>query len=423
MAVWQLFEWVLFGLIAYTFLIALAGFLPRRRVPTGPRTHRFLALVPAHDEAAVIGDAVRSLASQDYPRDLFHVVVVADNCADATAERARASGADLVLERTDRQRLGKGFALAWARDRALAAFAADAVCVFDADNVVAPGFLAAMDARLAAGARVVQGAVETKNPDDSWITRASTLGQAVAARLFQRSRDRLGMSVSLAGTGYCIRTEVLRAHPPDPGCLTDDHELQLRLLRAGIRVRWAPEAVTFDEKPITMRSSWRQRVRWAQGHWDVGRRHTLPLLARTLRRGDLAALDGAIACLQPSRSVNAVLAAGLFTLRGVAWAARIDLGPALSVPLGAWAALLACHVVFPQAALAADGVPPRAAARYAFTALLQATWLPVLLVGLLRSRDRRWVPTRHTRSISAEARLSGVDAAAASRGRKESAAS
>ncbi len=417
----QVLEWVLFGLIAYTFLVALAGFLPRRRVPAGARAHRFLVLIPAHDEAAVIGDAVRALARQDYPRDRFHVVVVADNCADATCARAREAGADLVLERADRRRVGKGFALAWARRRALAAFDADAVCVFDADNVMAPGFLAAMDARLAAGAQVAQGSVETKNPDDSWVTQASTLGQAVAARLFQRSRDRLGMSASLAGTGYCIRTGVLAAHPPDPGCLTDDHELQLRLLRAGIRVAWAPEAVTFDEKPITLGSSWRQRVRWAQGHWDVARRHTLPLLGRALRRRDLAALDGALACLQPSRSVSAVLAAGLAGARGVARVAGLDLGAASGVPLAAWAALLACHLIFPLAALASNGVPPRVAARYAYTALLQATWLPVLLVGLLRSRDRRWVPTRHTRSISAEARLSARGSPSAA-GREESAA-
>lgn len=418
----KVLEWALFGLITYTFLIALAGFLPRRRVPAGSRAHRFLALIPAHDEAAVIGDAVRALARQDYPRDRFHVVVVADNCADATAARARAAGADLVLERADRRRVGKGFALAWARERALAAFDADAVCVFDADNVMAPGFLAAMDARLAAGAQVAQGSVETKNPDDSWVTQASTLGQAVAARLFQRSRDRLGMSASLAGTGYCIRTGVLAAHPPEPGCLTDDHELQLRLLRAGIRVAWAPEAVTFDEKPITLGSSWRQRVRWAQGHWDVARRHTLPLLGRALRRGDLAALDGALACLQPSRSVNAVLAAGLLTLRGAARVVGLELGAAPGVPLAAWAALLACHLIFPLAALASNGVPPRVAARYVYTALLQATWLPVLLVGLLRSRDRRWVPTRHTRSISAEARLSARGSPSPSAAGRESAA-
>lgn len=407
MVVTRFLEWVLFGLISYTFLIALAGFLPRRRISRGRRAHQLLVLIPAHDEAAVVGEAVRALAVQDYPRDRFRVVVVADNCGDATAERARAAGADLVLERTDRRRLGKGFALAWASERALAFFPAEAVCVFDADNVMGPGFLSAMDDRLSAGDLVVQGAVETKNPGDSWVTRASTLGQAVAARLFQRSRDRLGMSVSLAGTGYCIRTEVLRAHPADPSCLTDDHELQLRLLRAGIRVAFAPEAITFDEKPITLGASLRQRVRWAQGHWDVARRHTLPLLARALRRADPAALDGAVSCLQPSRSVNAMLAAGLIALRGGAWLAGLDLGGWLAVPVAAWAGLLACHLAFPLAALLADGVPPRVAVRYASTALLQATWLPVLAVGLLRSRDRRWIPTRHTRSISAEARLAG----------------
>ncbi len=120
--------------------------------------------------------------------------------------------------------------------------------------------------------------------------------------------------------------------------------------------------------------------------------------------------------------MNAVLAAGLTGVRAVAWAAGVDLGAPSGIPLAAWAALLACHLVFPLAALAVNGVPPRVAARYAYTALLQATWLPVLLIGLLRSRDRRWVPTRHTRSISAEARLAARGAPSAAADGEESAA-
>ncbi|ABC82226.1 glycosyltransferase family 2 protein [Anaeromyxobacter dehalogenans] len=403
-------EWGLFALMAYTFAVALAGFLPRRAPAPAPPRHRFLVLVPAHDEAAVVAHAVGAALRQDHPRSMFRVVVVADNCSDDTAARARAAGADAVLERHDPRNLGKGHALAWARERALALYPADAVCVFDADNVMAPGFLSAMDARLSAGARVLQGTIEAKNPDDSWVTQASALQHAVAARLFERSRARLGFSALLNGTGYCVRTDVLRAWPPDPACLTDDRELQLRLLRAGVRVEWAPEAVTYDEKPATLAASWRQRVRWARGHLDVARRHTLPLLWRALRHRDLAALDGAVACLQPSRSAVAMLAGAGVAARVAAAALGHPAGPP-HVPLGAWLPLLACPVAFPVAALAAERVPARVALRYGYTLLLQAAWAPLLVAGLLRRRDRRWGATRHTRSISVEARLAAGTAA------------
>lgn len=398
-------EWVLLALGAYTFVVALCGFLPRRSVPAVEPLHRFVVLIPAHDEAAVVGDAVRALTGLEYPRRMFRVVVVADNCTDDTAERARAAGADEVLEREDPLHAGKGYALRWALERVASRWTPDAVCVFDADNVMTPNFLSVMNARLAAGAQVVQGYLDTKNPDDSWVTKAISTGYSVSSRLFQLSRENLGMSAALGGTGYCIRVATLRAFPPDPACVTDDAELQMRLLREGIRVEWAHDAVTFDEKPLTLEASNAQRTRWMQGRWDVARRHLVPLLARAIRHADHAALDGAIACVQPSRSAVAVLAAAIAGAHAVAALAGWPASAWFSVPLAGWGALLACYGLFPAAAMRAEGMPARELVRYVYTALFNSTWLPILLRGLVRSGDRRWVPTRHTRSISAEERL------------------
>src|SRR4051812_37569669 len=77
-------------------LLALASLFYR-----GPRTAdappvRFLVLIPAHDEERVIGDCLAAIAADRRPGD--RVVVVADRCEDATAQIARAAGAD-VLER------------------------------------------------------------------------------------------------------------------------------------------------------------------------------------------------------------------------------------------------------------------------------------------------------------------------------------
>ncbi|WP_242337508.1 glycosyltransferase family 2 protein [Anaeromyxobacter sp. SG66] len=398
-------EWGLLVLGVYTFAVALCGFLPRRKSAAVEPLHRFVVVVPAHDEAAVIGDAVRALTQLDYPRRMFRVVVVADNCSDDTAARARTAGADEVLERDEPGSTGKGHALRWALERVASRWTPDAICVFDADNVMSPNFLTVMNARLAAGAHVVQGYLDTKNPDDSWVTKAISTGYSVSSRLFQLSRENLGMSAALGGTGYCIRTSTLHAFPPDPACVTDDAELQMRLLREGIRVEWAHDAVTFDEKPLTMRASNAQRTRWMQGRWDVARRHLLPLLARALRHGDQAALDGAIACVQPSRSAVAVLAAGVAAVHAVAALRGSALAAAFSVPLPAWGALLACYAVFPMAAMRAEGMPARAFVRYAYTAIFNSTWLPILVRGLLRIGKRDWVSTQHTRSIPLEARL------------------
>ena len=98
----------------YTGLLTLAAPFGRRTSAGGPGARRFAILVPAHDEQAVIGRTLASLAALDYPHDRADVWVVADNCTDATAAVAQTHGA-LVLERRDPARAGKGHALAWSR--------------------------------------------------------------------------------------------------------------------------------------------------------------------------------------------------------------------------------------------------------------------------------------------------------------------
>jgi cellulose synthase/poly-beta-1,6-N-acetylglucosamine synthase-like glycosyltransferase len=55
-------------------------------------------IVPAYDEADVIAAKVANAFALDYPRERLQIVVASDGSSDATAERARAAGADLVLE-------------------------------------------------------------------------------------------------------------------------------------------------------------------------------------------------------------------------------------------------------------------------------------------------------------------------------------
>jgi len=111
----------------------------RRKSPSATaQPVRLLFVVPAHDEEASIARCVTSLRSQDYDPERLTVIVIADNCTDATAARALAAGAE-VLERSVPDRPGKNEALAWGFERLpLAEY--DAVVIADADSVVAPDY-------------------------------------------------------------------------------------------------------------------------------------------------------------------------------------------------------------------------------------------------------------------------------------------
>src|SRR5438045_526297 len=109
------------GFAVYYVVVAIASFFYEGYPQDGrgrPSHKRIAVLVPAHDEAALIGRCVRSLRAQTYPSHLYDVIVVADNCTDATASIARSAGAE-VLVRDEPGARGKGRALRWAIDQVL----------------------------------------------------------------------------------------------------------------------------------------------------------------------------------------------------------------------------------------------------------------------------------------------------------------
>ena len=127
---------------AYLLVLTVAGLLPRKRRPeSGAPETRFAILVPAHDEEAGIGRTLKAFETLDYPSELFSVHVVADNCADATADVVRQSPWT-VHERTAPDDPGKGPALNWLLDRLVASGDPfDAIVIVDADTTVDSGFL------------------------------------------------------------------------------------------------------------------------------------------------------------------------------------------------------------------------------------------------------------------------------------------
>src|SRR3954452_3504310 len=242
-------------LAAVGYLLVLLGgaALARRRggaqplATTGDPGARFAVLVPAHDEEASIASTLESLFAQDYPSELYDVVVIADNCSDATAAVAREHGA-LVLERSDATQRGKGFALAWALERLPGeADRAEAIAFVDADCRVTPNFLTALGARLRAGAQAVQSANVVANPEESTASALRYAAFALVNWVKPLGRTTLGLSTSLHGTGMAMTRDVLRRHPWNAFGLAEDHEYAYRLIAAGERIDFAPEAaVTSD---------------------------------------------------------------------------------------------------------------------------------------------------------------------------------
>ncbi|MBE2248976.1 MAG: glycosyltransferase [Myxococcus sp.] len=359
-------------------------------VAPSPATLRFDVVVPAHDEAAGIGATVKSLLALDYPSSLFRVVVVADNCADATAEKAREAGAT-VLERADAERRGKGFALAHAFEWSLGQGTADACVVVDADTVVSKNLLSAYAARLARGATAMQAHYGVANPLASWRTRLMRIALAMFHQVRSTARERLGVSCGLRGNGMCFSTALLREVPHDAFSLVEDLEYGIRIGRRGHRVWWVGEADVLGEMVSGEAASVSQRRRWEHGRAEMVKLHGWPLLSEALKKRDGLLLDLAMDVLVPPLS-RVVMAAGAGLV--ASWALAFFFpSPAGLAPLSLFTACVTALGLYVGAGWLHSGTGLRGLLDLAFAPAYVAWKVALAVRGRAGQKPQTWVRT------------------------------
>ena len=258
------------------------------------KEHKFMAVVPAHNEETVIRNLVETLVAQEYPKELYDIYVIADNCTDATAEIAKEAGAK-VLKRFDEANKTKGHALNWFIKQKIEENADyDAMCVFDADNIVDKNFLKNMNKKLCQGEEVVQGYRDIKNPTDSWIASGYAIFYWMMHRFYHLARYNLGLSPLLNGTGFMVKFDLLKPHGWQTITLTEDIEYSLINIAQGRKLGWAVDAIVYDEQPVTFKASWSQRSRWTVGHLQCMKEYTKDLIKGVKDHKTLMNFDGAL---------------------------------------------------------------------------------------------------------------------------------
>lgn len=368
-------------------LLAAAAWGSRRQhgVAAAGEHLRLVVLVPAHNEENGIGATLAALEALDYPRDRFEVVVVADNCDDATAEVSREAGAT-VLVRFDRERRGKGWALAWALERLRDERArSDAVVFVDADCQPSPNLLSVLDARLQAGWEAVQAGYVVSNPHESWSSALRYAAFSLMHWVRPLGKDSLGLSCGILGTGFALRAEVLERQPWDAFSLSEDHDYHLGLVAAGVRVGFAPEASVSSAMPTTLRDSREQNLRWEGGKRELIRTWTPRLLRAGVRRRDPALLHAGMEPLVPPQSLLLVANAAMAGIGAATRSRRILRLAGLNV-LGQVAYVVGGLVLVRA---------PLVVYRALLLAPLLAAWKLALHARVARGRGpKAWVPTR-----------------------------
>ncbi len=239
---------------------------------TAKNNHKYGIIISARNESAVIAQLIESINKQNYPKELVDVFVIADNCTDNTAEIAENAGAT-VFVRNNTELIGKGYALDYAFDilhRDYADRGYEGWFIFDADNLLDENYIGEMNSVFDAGYLMVTSYRNSKNYDTNWISAGSSLWFLREARYLNNARMILGTSCAVSGTGFLVSDEVIvknggwKYH-----LLTEDIEFSIDNAINGGMIGYCDTAHLYDEQPELFSQSWRQRMRWAKGFYQV----------------------------------------------------------------------------------------------------------------------------------------------------------
>ncbi|GIO52142.1 glycosyltransferase family 2 protein [Paenibacillus cineris] len=387
----------------YQFVFSILGLYRKKRKQHFEPTKSFAVLVAAHNEEQVVGALMENLKQLNYPKELYDVFVICDNCTDGTARIVREHGMNACV-RTNNNLRGKGYAIEWMLKELWAMPRQyDAVVMFDADNLADTNFLREMNDDLCSGARVIQGYIDTKNPEDSWITAAYGISYWYINRLWQLSRHNMNMANFLGGTGMCFETNLLKEMGWGATSLVEDLEFTMRSVKRGVYPKFNYDAKVFDEKPLTFKASARQRLRWMQGHFTVARRYFFPLIWQSIKERSIVKLDLAL------YGANVYIVLLTFLMTATIWVDNTFFdGPNIAnlygyLPLWLSFVAIGANAFTFLAAMILEKVTFKKVYLYlVLFPIYLISWYPITFYAFFTQNNKQWSHTQHTRVVRLE---------------------
>lgn len=353
----------------------------RNDAPSPP----FMVVIPAHNEGSSIGPVLENVRAS--LREGDHILVVADNCADSTADVAHVSGAS-VIERRDPARRGKGYALQFALDHLRDA--PPAVIVFtDADCYFAPGALQRVAAAAHAANRPAQALYIMKAPADAGPRlKASAFAWIFMNEARMRGLQRLFGVTRFTGAGFAAPWPLLADLDLASGEIVEDLALTMTLVRKGTPPMLVSDALVTSEFPADDAALTRQAARWSIGSMRYAAAAALSSLAEGVAKGRPAQVGAAVDLMIPP-----------LTIFGGALCALALAGLAAGLAAGAWGVFfIALVALFVAAAAVAAGWAKFGREALPTDSLGGLFGLLASKIGVFSAKGRKsaqsWTPTR-----------------------------
>lgn len=251
--------------LVYLWFFALAGFFYKK--PKNENLsihHKFLILIPAFKSDKVLLNTVSIALKQEYPKDLFQILIGADEVADETISKLEMMGAEVCRIPQGINKKGYALKLMLASKTDF-----DYAVVLDVDNIIEVDFLKRVNQYIIPNeAQVFQAHRKALNTDTP-LALLDALSEEVNNHIFRKGHRAVGLPSALIGSGMVLPFELFKKWSNNLNTVVEDKELELLIIEQKINIEYLFDINVLDEKTRDTDSLARQRQRWVSGQFLV----------------------------------------------------------------------------------------------------------------------------------------------------------
>ena len=305
-----------FGLYLYNTLMTIFSFKkyekPRSMIDSFRQT--FSILIPSHNEEDVIYDTLQNIQKIKYPKDYFNVYIIMDNCTDNTLKEFNRFKQDYPFSTNINKIIVNGGSKPKALNKAISylkennLWNADNIIILDADNIISNTMLQSYDYYHKMYNDILQCRILSAN-DNNIISQGFTSSFNFMAYGFQYTRNCIGLSASLSGTGFSIKRDIFdKVGFNKCDTLTEDLEFSILCILNGYKIKYVPEEYVLNQHLESFKPSLIQRIRWCRGHMQTAMKLDKSLLKAFIKRPSFQLIDSFIFLNSPPKFIIYLIA-------------------------------------------------------------------------------------------------------------------
>lgn len=293
---------ILFLNLAYMAIFGLAGlFYPKEQFPTIAPKIKFAIFIPAYKGDEVILNTARETLKQDYPKDKFDVIVIADSLQEQTLKELGEMPLKVVEVAFENSTKGKSLNAAI---KAVEGTHYEYAIILDIDNIVEDGFLEKMNSALQGKQLVLQAHRLAKN-EDTKFSILDGVSEEINNHIFRKGHKVLGLSAALIGSGkaleYNFFVEIMSQITAVGGF---DKQMEVLIISRKVRIDYAHDILVYDEKVQKPEVFQNQRKRWMSAQLTFMKQYAFKGIMKAITTGNLDLFDKSIQLVLLPRLIN-----------------------------------------------------------------------------------------------------------------------